>query len=59
VFFFAQEKLLLEPVSFACLSLVLPVYKLPSVQLDTGHQYHKILQVAYLNLFDSKYKLIY
>ena len=37
VFFFTQKTLKLEPVCYACLSLVLPIYKLPSEILENRH----------------------
>lgn len=39
VFFFSQEKLKLEPVCYACLSLVLPIHKLPSENVENRHWY--------------------
>jgi hypothetical protein len=33
-----KDHLVLEPVSFACLSLVFPIYKLPSTQIGNGQK---------------------
>jgi hypothetical protein len=35
VLYFAQNQIMLEPISSACLSTVFPMYKLPSQNLDT------------------------